>query len=257
MSRLGNAVIVLCIIFLVAVTVIVLASDMGIDVIPRDLALPSFGDSGATPQPAPPTGSDPIIGLYQSGDGTTLSRFYGNGTFLFEAVNHPSKSFGSWTNTGDGHYSLRLTMTEVSGTVTDVGAMPFGQSMGLEMRDGGLASSSSGDFFSRVSASPDDVIATVSYRPMGGQTPIQRQVGVTVARTGPGRISVTVLSGQDVPSLVTLHVFASGQEIQPVSGNIGPHVGSVAYYDVPPNTDIGVVGEFYDYSQYPLWSGMI
>jgi hypothetical protein len=65
------------------------------------------------------------------------------------------------------------------------------------------------------------------------------------------------MTGKDVASLASIRVMANGKEASMTGGKIAPQIGCIAYYNVNDNTDIVVVAEFYDYSQYNLWAGKI
>jgi hypothetical protein len=205
----------------------------------------------------PPDPDDPVIGAYRSSDDSTIARFYGNGTYSFKSLIHPSASFGNWSNDGNSHYSLYLYSTESEGKVTNANFMSLNTAMGYDLQNGVLASSNYDDQFNRISGNPDEAVQGHAYPTTSAQTPINRQVGVEVKRVSPGSIYVKILSGKDVASLVSIHVMTSGKEASMTSGKLVPGIGSTVYYNVNDNTDIVVVGEFYDYSKYNLWAGKI
>ena len=191
----------------------------------------------------PPDPNDPIIGAYRSGDDSTIVRFYGNGTYYFKSLVHPSASFGNWSNDGNGHYSLYLYSTESEGKVTYANFGLFNQASGYDLKNGVLASSNSDDRFIKISNNPDETVQGHAYPTTSAQTPINRQVGVDVNRVSPDTISVKVMTGKDVASLSSIRVMANGKEASMTGGKIAPQVGSIAYYNVKDNTDIVVVGD--------------
>jgi hypothetical protein len=207
--------------------------------------------------PLPPDPNDPIIGAYLSSDDSAIYRFYGNGTYIFKSLIHPSASFGNWSNNGNNHYLLYLYSTESEGKVTYANFGLFSPAFGYELTNGVLASTDSNDRFNKISNNPDEVVQGHTYPTTSAETPINRQVGVDVKRVSPDSISIKIMTGKDVASLVSIRVMANGKEATMTSGKITPQIGSIAYYNVKDNTDIIVVAEFYDYSQYNLWAGMI
>ena len=208
----------------------------------------------AQPSPLPLDPNDPVVGAYLANDDTSIYRFYGDGTYVFKSLIHPSTSNGSWGNLGDHRYSLSLSTIGPGGTAN---SMLFSTPLQYSLSDGVLTGSSSDDIFNKISANPDEPVQSFTYPTTSPQTPINRQVGVDVKRVSPGSISVTVLTGNDVSSLVSIRVVASGKDAVKTGGRIEPRIGSVAYYAVEANTDIVVVAEFYDYTHYNVWAGKI
>ncbi len=206
------------------------------------------------PSPLPADPNDPIVGTYLANDDTSIYRFYGDGTYVFKSLVHPSTSNGTWGKLGDGRYSLSLSTIGSEGKAN---SMLFSAPLQYSLSGGVLTGSGSDDVFSKISASPDEPVQSFAYPTTSPQTPINRQVGVDVKREGPGSISVTVLTGKDVSSLVSIEVIASGKDAVKTGGRIEPRIGCVAYYAVEANTDIVVVAEFYDYTRYNVWAGKI
>jgi hypothetical protein len=205
----------------------------------------------------PPDPNDPIIGAYRSSDDSTIYRFYGNGTYFFKSLIHPSASFGNWSNDGNGRYSLYLYSTESEGKVTYANFGLFSPTLRYDLKNGVLAGSNYNDQYNKISINPDEVIQGYAYPTTSAETPINRQVGIDVKRVSPDTISVKIMTGKDVASLASIRVMANGKEASMTGGKIAPQIGCIAYYNVNDNTDIVVVAEFYDYSQYNLWAGKI
>jgi hypothetical protein len=239
----------------IAIICVVACFGLGIIVVndSGELSIPLLSSTPWTP----PDPNDSIIGAYLSNDGSIIARFYVNGTYVFKSLIHPSTSFGNWSNNGNNHYSLYLYSTESEGKIVYANLRPLSQALGYDLANGVLSDSDYGDQFRKISANPDEVIQGYAYPTISAETPINRQVGVEVKRVDPGSISVKVVAGKDVTSLVSLHVMANGKEAPMTNGKIAPQIGSMAYYDVGQNTDIIVIAEFYDYSRYNVWAGKI
>jgi hypothetical protein len=211
----------------------------------------------SNPSSLPPDPNDPVIGAYQSNDDTAICRLYGNGTYIFMSLIHPSLSFGNWSNNGNNHYSLYIYLTESEGKITYANTLPFNIAQGYDLINGELASSDSSDRMRKISGNPDEVVQVHAYPSTSPETPINRQVGVEVKRVNPTSIYVKVMTGKDVASLVSIRVMTCGEDAQLTSGKISPQIGSIAYYNVNDNADIVVVAEFYDYTHYNIWAGKI
>lgn len=257
MSIFKGIAILIGICLVIAIAAIAIGVGFGIVVISPsgEISVPALGDLSVAAEPLPLDPNDPVIGAYRSGDDTTVCRFYSNGTYILQNLVHPVVSFGDWKNYGSGHYSLYLTLTQSGGKVAY--ANTLGPVMELDLKDGALASRGSGDRFVRISGNPGEAVQGHTYATASPGTPINRQVGVEVKRVGPDSIYVKVLSGKDVGSLVSLRVIASGKEAVQTGGKISPQIGATAYYGVSENSYVTVVAEFYDYTRYTLWSGMI
>ena len=248
------ATLVVILLFL-SISLCVIGLSFGIIVVDKngEISVPAL--SNLSPLPLDP--NDPVIGAYRSNDDTAICRLYGNGTYIFMSLIHPSLSFGNWSNYGNNHYSLYLYFTESEGKVTYANTLPFNLAQGYDLINGELASSDSSDRFRKISDNPDEFVQVHVYPSTSPETPINRQVGVEVKRVNSTSISVKVMAGKDVASLVSIRVIADGKDAQLTSGKIGPQLGSIAYYKVNDNTDIVVIAEFYDYTHYNVWAGRI
>lgn len=211
----------------------------------------------SNPTPLPLDPNDPVIGTYRSIDDTLVCRFYGNGSYIFMSLIHPSVSYGTWDYYGNGHYSLHLYQTESEGKKSFANSLPFSQAQGYDLKNGELIGQGPNDRFQKISANPGEPVQMHVYPSISPETPINRQVGVEVKRAGPDSIFVKVMTGQDVASLVSIKVMAGGREAPMTSGKIGPQLGSIAYYGVRENSDVVVVAEFYDYTHFTVWAGKI
>lgn len=243
------------ILLFVSISVFLIGLSSGVIIMDKngEISVPALSN----PSPLPLDPNDPVIGAYQSSDDTMICRFYGNGTYIFMSLIHPSVSYGSWGNYGNNHYSLNLQLTESEGKKTYSNTLPFNVVQGYDLVNGELASTDSGDRLRKISGNPDEAVQMHAYPSTSPETPINRQVGVEVKRVSPDSIFVKVITGKDVASLVSITVLANGKEAPLTGGKIGPQLGSMAYYGVDDNTDIVVVAEFYDYTHYNVWAGKI
>jgi hypothetical protein len=206
----------------------------------------------SNPTPLPLDPGDPITGAYLSIDDSTVCRFYGNGSYVFTSLIHPSVSFGQWGSFGNGHYKLYLSFTESDGKTNYANSLQFDYTLG-----NGVLSGSGSESYRKISGNPDEIVQAHAYPTTSAQTPINRQVGVEVKRVSSDSIYVKVITGKDVSSLVSISVLVNGKEATMTDGKISPNVGSMAYYRVNENTNIVVVAEFYDYSRFNVWAGKI
>ncbi len=255
MSVFKKIAIFIAILLFVSITVFAIGLGTGAIVVDEngEISVPVLSN----PPSLPLDPNDPVTGAYRSADDTTVCRIYGNGSFVFQSLVHPSTSYGNWGNNGNGHYSLYVSSTESMGKVTYYNTLPINIAQGYDLANGVLASSSSSDRLIKISADPGEHVQAYVYPSVSPETPINRQVGVDVKRVSSDSIYVKIMTGKDVASLVSISVVANGEEVPQTSGKIGPQVGSIAYYDVNQNTDIVVVAEFYDYSRYNIWAGNV